>query len=79
LVLNPAVAPVDPSKPKVLLNVLVSIFLGTLLGVGLALVLELRQRRVRSGHDLVDALGIPLLGSIRSAEEMMMRTVEITE
>jgi uncharacterized protein involved in exopolysaccharide biosynthesis len=79
LVLNPAVAPVDPSKPKVLLNVLVSVFLGTLLGVGLALVLELRQRRVRSGHDLVDALGIPLLGSIRSADEMMMRTVEITE
>ena len=34
--LNPATPPADPSKPKVLLNVLVSVFLGTLLGVGLA-------------------------------------------
>ena len=62
--LNPASPPADPSKPRVLLNILVSIFLGTLLGVGLALVLELLNRRVRSADDLTEALGIPLLGSI---------------
>ena len=73
LVLNPAVPPTDPSKPRVLLNILVSIFLGTLLGVGLALVLELANRRVRSGDDLVDALGLPLLGSISSASGMLKR------
>jgi len=66
-VLNPATAPTDPSKPKVLLNILVSIFLGTLLGVGLALVLELKNRRVRSAEDLAVALDIPQLGSITSA------------
>ncbi len=76
LVLNPAVPPVDPSKPRVLLNVLVSIFLGVLLGVGLALVLELAKRRVRSGQDLVDALDVPLLGTIRSAEGMLKRPAE---
>ena len=32
-----------PLAPKILLNMLVSIFLGTLLGVGVALMLELRQ------------------------------------
>ena len=63
-VLNPATAPADPSKPKVFLNILVSIFLGTLLGVGLALMLELANRRVRSAQDLADALNMPLLGSI---------------
>ena len=63
-VLNPAAAPADPSKPKVFLNILVSIFLGTLLGVGLALMLELANRRVRSAQDLADALNMPLLGSI---------------
>jgi capsular polysaccharide biosynthesis protein len=73
LVLNPAVPPTDPSKPRVLLNILVSIFLGTLLGVGLALVLELANRRVRSGDDLADALGVPLLGSISSASGMLKR------
>ena len=72
-VLNPATAPADPSKPKVLLNILVSIFLGTLLGVGLALMLELSNRRVRSAEDLVEALEIPLLGAISSAAGMLNR------
>lgn len=63
-VLNPATAPAEPSKPRVFLNVLVSIFLGTLLGVGLALMRELADRRVRSAQDLADALNTPLLGSI---------------
>ena len=70
-VLNAAVAPTDPSKPRVLLNILVSIFLGTLLGVGLALMLELANRRVRSGSDLAEALDIPLLGAVSSATGMM--------
>ena len=63
-VLNPAAAPSGPSKPKVLLNILVSIFLGTLLGVGLAMMLELMNRRVRSTEDLAEALDIPVLGCI---------------
>jgi len=63
-VLNPASAPPGPSKPKVFLNILVSIFLGTLLGIGLALLLELANRRVRSVDDLLEALNLPVLGSI---------------
>jgi succinoglycan biosynthesis transport protein ExoP len=63
-VLTPAVIPSMPSKPRMLLNVLVSIFLGLLFGVGLALVLELANRRVRSVDDLADALGLPVLGTI---------------
>ncbi|MCB8746904.1 chain length determinant protein EpsF [Rhodoferax sp. U2-2l] len=63
-VLNPAFAPSDPSKPKLLLNMLLSILMGGLLGLGLALVLEMAQRRVRSTADLTDALGLPVLGSI---------------
>lgn len=63
-VLTPAVVPSMPSKPRLVLNVLVSIFLGLLFGVGLALVLELANRRVRSVDDLADALGLPVLGTI---------------
>jgi len=66
VVLNPAAGPTDPSKPKVFLNVLVSIFVGTLLGVGFALMLELGNRRVRSEEDLVEALDLPVLASIAS-------------
>ena len=63
-ILNPAVPPTEPSGPRVLLNTLVSILLGTILGVGLALLLELINRPVRSAGDVKDMLGIPVLGTI---------------
>ncbi|MDQ5942041.1 MAG: protein tyrosine kinase modulator, partial [Pseudomonadota bacterium] len=64
--LNRATEPTTHSKPKILLNVLVSIFLGTLLGVGVALMLELGNRRVRSAEDLAEAIDLPLLAAISS-------------
>ena len=60
-----------PSKPRVLLNIVVALFVGTLLGVGLALGLELRDRRVRSSEDLADALEVPLLGQLVSAGNVL--------
>lgn len=69
-VLNPASAPTIASKPRKVLNVLISIFLGTLLGIGLALMMELTNRHVRSPQDLLEALDLPVLGSISSAAGM---------
>lgn len=69
-VLNPAVAPIDASRPRVFLNLLVSIFLGTLLGVGLVLMLELKNRILRSEEDLNEILELPVLGSIMSASSL---------
>jgi len=66
LVLSPATEPTQHSRPKVFLNVLVSIFLGTMLGVGAALVLELSQRRIRSAEDLALALDLPVLAQLDS-------------
>lgn len=65
--LNPASVPTEHSRPRILLNVLISIFLGTLLGVGLALMLELGNRRVRSVEDLVEIIDLPVLATIPSA------------
>ena len=75
--LNAATPPVEPSKPRILLNVLVSIFLGTLLGVGLALMLELANRRVRSADDLSEALDLPVLGTIAAAGGMLNRSKKL--
>jgi len=63
-VLNPAMPPLNPSKPRVFLNMLLSLFLGTFLGVGLGFMVELLDRRVRSGQDIVATLGIPVLGEV---------------
>jgi chain length determinant protein EpsF len=60
-ILTPAFEPQRSSKPKVLLNILVSIFLGVMLGVGSAMLMELTDRRVRSVEDLAE-IGIPVLG-----------------
>ncbi|ODU50490.1 MAG: chain length determinant protein EpsF [Thiobacillus sp. SCN 63-374] len=63
-VLNPAVAPTQPSKPRVFLNILLSLFLGTLLGIGIGFLIELLDRRVRSGQDIAVGLEIPVLAEV---------------
>ena len=63
-VLTPAQPPLDHSSPKLLLNTALAIFLGTLLGVGAALLMELIDRRVRSAADLAETLGLPVLAVI---------------
>lgn len=64
-VLNPAIAPLEPSSPKVMLNVLLSAFLGGMLGIGFGLLAEMMDRRVRSRDDIIDALDIPVFDVIR--------------
>ncbi len=67
-ILNPATVPTQHSRPKILLNVLISIFLGTLLGIGIALMLELSNRRVRSSEDLIQVIDLPVLAVISSRQ-----------
>lgn len=61
-VLTPAVEPVEHSFPKLSLNIPLSIFLGGLLGLGTALMLELFSRRIRSADDMIEAINIPVIG-----------------
>ena len=73
LVLSPAIEPTKHSRPRVFLNQLVAIFLGTLLGVGAALVAELGQRRIRSAEDLALALELPVLAELDSTQPRAKR------
>ena len=68
-ILNPALIPQEPAKPKVLLNILLSVFLGTLLGVCAAFLVELLDRRLRSPIDMVEQLGVPVLGVLSAAKK----------
>jgi chain length determinant protein EpsF len=63
-ILNPALPPQNASKPKVLLNLVISLFLGGLLGVMISLVTELLDRRVRSAQDMTDLVGIPVFAVV---------------
>ncbi|MCG3168203.1 MAG: hypothetical protein POELPBGB_04006 [Bacteroidia bacterium] len=64
VLLNPAAEPIVPSSPKILLNLVLAIFLGTLLGVGAALLMEMTDRRVRAAEDIVEFAGLAVLGII---------------
>lgn len=59
--LTVATAPALPSSPRVLLNTVLSLVFGGLLGVGLAFLLEHANRQLRNAGDLPELLGVPVL------------------
>lgn len=69
VVLNQAIAPLYPSGPRVKLNVLLSMFIGGLLGVGFSLLAEAIDRRVRSPEDIIDTFEIPVFAVISDKPE----------
>lgn len=63
-VLNPATPPLKHSSPKILINIVLSLFLGGLLAVGCAIPVEMLDRRVRSADDLAQLMTIPVLAAL---------------
>jgi hypothetical protein len=59
--------PTEASRPKILINLLVATFIGTLLGVAMALIREFRNRRVRSEEDLIEIIDLPVLATLSSS------------
>lgn len=64
--LTTATPPVVPSSPKLLIFLGVGVFLGLVIGVGVALLMEMRDMRLRQEDDLVRLLGVPVLGRIKA-------------
>jgi chain length determinant protein EpsF len=62
--LTVATAPLGPSSPRLKLNMLLGAFLGVVFGIGAALLAEMLHPRVRLDEDLVQVLGVPMLGKI---------------
>jgi chain length determinant protein EpsF len=63
-ILTRAFPPIEASFPKLLLNGLLALFLGTVLAIIVVLVVEMLNRRVRSASDLGEAVGVPVLGRL---------------
>lgn len=61
--------PALASFPKLWLNTLVSVFLGGMIGIGMAIFKELRHRRIRLSDDMAHFLGAPLMGVMPFAQE----------
>ncbi|UTY55792.1 chain length determinant protein EpsF [Massilia sp. erpn] len=72
-VLNPAVAPIEPAGPRVMLNTALALVIGAMLGLGFSVLAEMLDRRVRSEGDLGEVLGIPVLGAVDWKEQARPR------
>ncbi|WP_170142081.1 GumC family protein [Thioalbus denitrificans] len=63
-VVDPAVVPTVPVKPRKALMVSIAIVLALFAGIGLAFLLEHLDNTLKSGEELEDRLGLPMLGSL---------------
>lgn len=63
-VLNPAAVPIFPVSPNIALNTVLAVLMGTMLGLALAVLAEMSNRRVRTTDDLSNLLDAPMLGTI---------------
>lgn len=64
-ILSTALPPGYAYTPRVGLNILLSIVIGTVLGIGLGLLAELLDRRVRSSGEIADLLQVPVVSMKR--------------
>jgi capsular exopolysaccharide synthesis family protein len=61
---DPAVAPISPSSPRVLLNTLLAALVGLMLAIGIAFLVEYLDDTLKSPDDVEAVAGLPTLGTI---------------
>jgi capsular exopolysaccharide synthesis family protein len=64
-IVNPAHVPGSPSSPNPARDTVIALFLGLMLGIGIAFVRESLDKRATEGHDVQKRLGLPLVGYVR--------------
>lgn len=67
-VVDPALVPTEPVRPRKAMNVAVAFVLGAMAAVGLAFLLEFLDTSVRTPEDVQRHLGLPVLASIPEFE-----------
>ena len=67
-IVDTADVPQEPSSPKLLLNLLISILAGALIGLALAFGLEQMDEAIADPGEIERRLGLPLLGSVPKVE-----------
>ena len=68
-VVDHALLPVRPDKPRIQLNLLLAIGIGLMLGIAAAFLLEFLDNTVKSMDEITDRFGITILGVLPEAEE----------
>ena len=69
MLLSQALAPIQPSSPRLFLNTFVAVFLGGLIALAVVIGREMADRRVRSVEDVLAAVPVPLIGQLPSTKK----------
>ncbi|WP_366924302.1 Wzz/FepE/Etk N-terminal domain-containing protein [Metallumcola ferriviriculae] len=64
LVVSPASLPLEPIRPRKILNIVIAFFLGLLVFIPLAFLLEHLDYKIKTPNDVADHLVLPTLGMI---------------
>lgn len=78
-IIDTAIAPEKPIKPKKLLNTVIAAILGLFTGVGLAFALEYLNKTVRTSEDVQHYLDLPVLGSIPAFDSELHKDASIID
>lgn len=76
-VVDQALVPIDPIKPRPLINVALATVLGGMAALGLAFLLEYLDTSVKTPDDVVRHLGLPVIGVIPVIEPEAAVTAEV--
>jgi len=63
-IVDPAVRPIEPVKPRKMVNGVVGILIGSLLALAVAFVRESLDTRVRTRDEIVEITGLPVLATV---------------
>ncbi|AOS98787.1 capsular biosynthesis protein [Exiguobacterium sp. U13-1] len=73
-VLSTSGIPTSPVSPNIILNTAIAAVVGFLLGVGLAFLRELLDRRIRTEEQVQQILDLPVLGSIPDIDSKVFKS-----
>lgn len=74
-ILNAATVPFIPARPRIFLNIALSIVVGTLLGLSAIYLMEMFDRRVRALSDLENEWDVPLLAELNNWKASQSRLI----
>lgn len=72
-ILSDASVPVVPVKPNVLLNTAIAMVLGMMIGIAIAFLRVVLDRRIKTEQDVESILDLPVLGSIPVIQKVDMK------
>jgi len=68
-VIDPAVIPTKPIKPRIMLNIAIAGILGLMVGIAIVLLLEYLDNTIKTPHDVEKYLGLPIIGAIPELDD----------